>query len=86
MPRPTVLPTGATSMASAESLPEDHVPDLVRVLSGATRWYALPLCLLLFHRVSHTRWSRWAYGWDREATCVRCGKVWHERVRAPARF
>ena len=66
------------------SRPEEYVPDQIRVLRGATRWYATPLCAVVSHRWSATPWSRWAFGWDREVTCRRCGQMRHERAKLHA--
>ncbi len=63
---------------------DGYVPDLSRVTHGATRWYATPVCAMLNHRWSSTPWSRWAFGFDRESTCVRCGQQRHERARLHA--
>ncbi len=60
---------------------QDYVPDMVRVIHGATRWYAVPVCAAFSHRWSSTPWSRWAFGWDREVTCRRCGQMRHERAK-----
>jgi hypothetical protein len=67
--------------APAQELIAEHA----RVLRGASRWHWLPLCLLLGHRRTVTPWSRWAFGWDRETECARCGKLWHEQARTPPR-
>ncbi len=68
----------------AATQPEHPILDQARVLCGATRWYAAPVCVLVSHRWSPTPWSRWAYGWDRETTCLRCGQTRHERARLHA--
>jgi hypothetical protein len=49
-----------------------------RVLCNFTRWHAAPVCGLLSHRWAATPWSRWAYGWDRNLTCGRCGQIRQE--------
>jgi hypothetical protein len=64
-------------LAGAE--PPQHVSRHTRPLPGAIRWYALPLCAVFSHTWVTTPWSRWAFGWDREMTCRRCGQMRHER-------
>lgn len=64
--------------------PETHAPEHIRVLNGPTRWYAAPLCAMISHRWAPTPWSRWAFGWDREVHCTRCGTARHERARLHA--
>jgi len=48
--------------------------DRTRLLRGSTRWHTTPVCALFSHRWVSTPWSRWAFGWDRELTCSRCGQ------------
>jgi len=79
MPQPAksgALPIGAP--------PTDLQADQIRVLSGATSWAGAAICAVLSHRWSNTAWSRWAFGWDREVTCRRCGQVRHERAKLRA--
>jgi len=76
---PTPFAGGATLAA-----PEDYEPGQSRLLHGATRWYATPVCAMLNHRWAPTPWRRWALGWDRETTCLRCGQMRHERARKVA--
>ncbi len=64
--------------------PEDHVPEQTRVIGAATSWPGAVLCAALSHRWSAGPWSRWAFGWDRELTCHRCGQMRHERARPRA--
>jgi hypothetical protein len=73
-------------LAGAETLarPDDYEPGQSRLLHGATRWYATPVCAMLSHKWAPTPWSRWALGWDRETTCLRCGQLRHERARLTA--
>jgi hypothetical protein len=65
-----------------EPAQERLFPDHVRMIHGATRLAALPLCVLFSHRWVAMPWDRWAFGWDREATCSRCGVLRHERARS----
>jgi hypothetical protein len=69
----TVRAKAPAELAGAQTLarPDEYEPGPSRLLHGATRWYATP-------------WSRWALGWDRETTCLRCGQVRHERARLTA--
>jgi len=76
---PTGLPGG-----NPLTLPTEYVPDQVRALHGPTRWYATPVCAVFSHRWPKTPWSRWAFGWDREVTCRRCGQARHERAKLSA--
>ncbi len=68
----------------AEPREPDYVPDVTRVMHGATRWYAAPVCAVFSHRWNASPWSRWAFGWDRELTCRRCGQTRHERAKLHA--
>jgi hypothetical protein len=72
--------------ANAALSPDDHVPDLIRVLNAPTRPWATPVCAVFGHLRTNPPWNRWAFGWDREVACRRCGKLWHERARLPAPF
>ena len=76
---PVDMPGGGVTNA-----PVERVADQIRVVHGATRWYASPLCAVASHRWTATPWSRWAFGWDREVTCRRCGQVRTERAKLHA--
>lgn len=67
--------------AQALAPPDEYEPGQSRLLHGATRWYATPVCAMLSHKWAPAPWSRWALGWDRETTCLRCGQLRHERAR-----
>ena len=67
--------------AADSTQPAEHVAVQIRALHGATRWYAAPFCALFGHRWADPPWSRWAFGWDREVACRRCGALRHERAR-----
>jgi hypothetical protein len=60
------------------------VPDQVRPIHGPTSWLAAPVCVAFGHRWVPTPWGRWAFGWDREVTCRRCGSMRHERAKLHA--
>jgi hypothetical protein len=64
--------------------PVAYVPDQIRTLHGPTSWLAVPVCAVFGHRWLPTPWSRWAFGWDREVTCRRCGTMRHERAKLHA--
>jgi hypothetical protein len=69
---------------TAFTQPDVDAAEHVRVLSGPTRLYAVPVCAVFSHKWSETPWSRWAFGWDRETQCRRCGQTRHERARLHA--
>jgi hypothetical protein len=69
--------------AKAAGRPDEYTAGRLRVLHGAVRWYAAPVCAVFSHRAATTPWSRWACGWDREVSCGRCGRLWHEHTRLP---
>ena len=80
----TTGPVGAAVRYSSFTNPDDYTIERVRVLNGPTRWYAVPVCAVFSHKWAATPWSRWAFGWDRETHCRRCGETRHERARLHA--
>ena len=89
MPPQTVTPEAGSglayvSAAASQDLlstgPDADSLDRARLVRRATRWHASPICALFSHRWSTTQWSRWAFGWERELTCERCGQIRSEQA------
>jgi hypothetical protein len=73
-PHDTMMPPPPSELMSIQARKIQESTSLPRAF----------LCLLLAHRWTATPWSRWAFGWDRELTCQRCGQIRHERTKLHA--